>query len=217
LYSRFLASLLARHKRDGAAQGRMPQQGPPTEQMASGSNAPVYQQPLQQPQPSHGTSSTGFSTGVSGASASDLTPMTLDNRVAVPNEGITTNSDSPGNYAFDVPPDFTFGVTSHQADMMDFTFDPIVAPGNEDMPAAMQAIQSPTWLENMLMPGSVDGCLYAVFIKLIVRDYRWSWPAEESIQDYNGSPGSGMALNNNHQNFQVQPTEALRGAHLVHT
>ncbi|KAI9508549.1 hypothetical protein F5148DRAFT_1148956 [Russula earlei] len=33
LYSRFLESLLVKHKRDGTAQGRMPQQGPPPQQM----------------------------------------------------------------------------------------------------------------------------------------------------------------------------------------
>ncbi|KAI9508705.1 hypothetical protein F5148DRAFT_1148845 [Russula earlei] len=38
LYSRFLASLLAKHKRDGTAQGRMPQQGPPPQQMQTGSS-----------------------------------------------------------------------------------------------------------------------------------------------------------------------------------
>ncbi|KAI9460102.1 hypothetical protein F5148DRAFT_1217696, partial [Russula earlei] len=33
LYSRFLASLLAKHKCDGTAQGCMPHQGPPPQQM----------------------------------------------------------------------------------------------------------------------------------------------------------------------------------------
>ena len=53
LYSRFLASLLAKHKRDGAAHGRMPQQGPPTQQMLTNPGASMYQQSLQQPQASH--------------------------------------------------------------------------------------------------------------------------------------------------------------------
>jgi hypothetical protein len=62
---------------------------------------------------------------------------------------------------FDSPPDFTFGATNQQSsDLMDFIFDPITTPGNEDMLAAMQAIQSPNWLGIMSMPGSVDGPLH---------------------------------------------------------
>ncbi|KAI0284529.1 hypothetical protein BC826DRAFT_146946 [Russula brevipes] len=41
LYSRFLASLLAKHRRDGTAHGRMHQQGPPAQQSQTGS-APQY-------------------------------------------------------------------------------------------------------------------------------------------------------------------------------
>ena len=52
LYSRFLASLLAKHKRDVAAHGRMPQHGPPTQQMPTNQGAPMYQQPLLSPQDS---------------------------------------------------------------------------------------------------------------------------------------------------------------------
>ncbi|KAI9508722.1 hypothetical protein F5148DRAFT_1283660 [Russula earlei] len=51
LYSRFLESLLAKHKRDGTAQGCMLQQGPPPRQMQTGSSTPRYQQPPQSPQP----------------------------------------------------------------------------------------------------------------------------------------------------------------------
>ncbi|KAI9451640.1 hypothetical protein F5148DRAFT_1238772, partial [Russula earlei] len=40
LYSRFLASLLAKHKHGGTAQGHMPQQGSPPQQMRTGSNTP---------------------------------------------------------------------------------------------------------------------------------------------------------------------------------
>jgi hypothetical protein len=195
LYSRFLASLLAKHKRDGAAHGRMPQQGPPTQQqqMPTNSSAPVYQQTLQQPQASHNTSSTQFATGVSGATAPNLAPsMTLNSAAAILTEVTETNSDGLGNYTFDVPPSFTFGATVQQVDMMDFTFDPIMTPGNEDMLAAMQAIHSPTWSGNMLMPG-----------------FSGFWPAEEPIQDHSGSVGGGMVVNNNYQNFSVQPAEVL--------
>jgi hypothetical protein len=124
-----------------------------------------------------------MTTGVSGASASDLAPsMTLNSAVAVSTEAMETkNSDGLGNYTFDSPPDFTFGATNQQGpDPMDFTFDPITTPGNDDMLAAMQAIQSPNWLGNMLMPG-------------------FFWPAEEAMQDHS----------NNYQNFQAQPAEVL--------
>ena len=155
LYSRFLASLLAKHKRDGAGHGRMHQQGPPT-QSQQGSNAPVYQPPLRPPQGSHGTSSTRFATGVGGASGPDFPPSVgLNGAVTVSNESIEKrNSGDLGNYTFDGSPDYTFGGTDHpQGDLMDFTFDPITAPGNDDMLAAMQAIQNPNWFGNMLMPG----------------------------------------------------------------
>jgi hypothetical protein len=171
LYSRFLASLLAKHKRDGAAHGRMHQQGPPTQSMQPGSNAPVYQPPLRPPQGSHGASSFRFATGVGGASASDFPPsMALNGEVTIPNKSTEKrNSDDLGNYTFDVSPDFTFGVADHQqGDLMDFTFDPITSPGNEDVLAAMQAIQSPTWLGNMLMPGSVVGTLHVVPAELLL-------------------------------------------------
>ncbi len=129
----------------------------------------MYQQTLQQPQASHNTSSTQFATGVSGATAPDLAPsMTLNSAAAVLTEMTETNSDGLGNYTFDVPPGFTFGDTVQQVDMMDFTFDPITTPGNEDMLAAMQAIQSPAWSGNMLMPGSVDDPLHVALIVLIV-------------------------------------------------
>ncbi|KAI9460090.1 hypothetical protein F5148DRAFT_1217450, partial [Russula earlei] len=42
LYSRFLASLLAKHKCDGTAQGCMPHQGPPSQQTQTGSSTPRY-------------------------------------------------------------------------------------------------------------------------------------------------------------------------------
>ena len=90
--------------------------------------------------------------------------MTLNSAVAVPTEALDIkNSDGLGNYMFDSPPDFTFGEANQQGgDLMDFTFDPITTPGNEDMLAAMQAIQSPNWLGNMLMPGSVDSPLHCL-------------------------------------------------------
>jgi len=131
LYSRFLASLLARHKRDGAAQGRMHQQGPPTDQLQTGSSAPVYQQP-EQPQPpqSHNGGSNSFASGVSGgAGGPDM------GRSVAPNSGVTArnemsdsavsvsaNGNEIGNYVLGQSADFAFGVEGQQADLMDFTF-----------------------------------------------------------------------------------------------
>jgi hypothetical protein len=139
----------------------MPQQGPPTQQMPTNSGAPMYQQP----QASRSASSTQITTGVSGANAPDLAPsMTLNSAVTVPTEAMEMKTyDDLGNYMFDSPPDFTFGTTNQQSsDLMDFIFDPITTPGNEDMLAAMQAMQtrSPNRLGTMLMPGSVDGPLH---------------------------------------------------------
>ena len=96
LYSRFLASILAKHKRDGAALGRMHQQGPPTQQLQTGSSTQVYQPPpppppppqqQQQQPPSHNATSNSFATGVSGANA-----PTLAQSVPV-NSGATTQSE----------------------------------------------------------------------------------------------------------------------------
>jgi hypothetical protein len=51
---------------------------------------------------------------------------------------------------------------------MDFTFDPITTSGNEDMLAAMQAIQNPTWWHTMMMPGSANCSLHAILVRLIL-------------------------------------------------
>jgi hypothetical protein len=165
LYSRFLASLLAKHKRDGAALGHMHQEGPPTQQLPTGSSTPVYQQPppqqQQQQPPSHTTTSNSFTTGVSGASAPTVAQsVPLNSGVTAQSELIdalpaNTNGSGTGNYVLDQTTDFAFGVQDQQADLMDFTFDPITSPGNDDTLATMQAIQNPTWWRNMMMPGLV--------------------------------------------------------------
>ena len=120
--------------------------------------------PLRPAQGSRNTSS-----GVGDASAPDLPlSMELNREVTVSSQLMRKKKlDDLETYTLDKPPDFTFGVTdpSH-GNLMDFTFDPIVAPGNENMLAAMQAIQSPTWLGNMMMPGSVDGLLHVVLVGL---------------------------------------------------
>ncbi|KAI9508712.1 fungal-specific transcription factor domain-containing protein [Russula earlei] len=172
LYSRFLASLLAKHKRDGTAQGRMPQQGPPPQQMQTGSSTPRYQQPpqssqpqppqqqqqrqQQQPAPPQNTTSSSLSSGVSSnAGAPDLHQSVPQNSgaTAPPNVTNAVSTEGPGNYVLEQPPDFMFGVAGQPDDLMDFTFDTITTPGNDDLLATMQAIQNPTWWQNMMMPG----------------------------------------------------------------
>ncbi|KAI9450690.1 hypothetical protein F5148DRAFT_577477 [Russula earlei] len=193
LYSRFLASLLAKHKRDGTAQGRMPQQGPPPQQIQTGSSTPMYQQPPQPPQsqppqsqppqsqppqsqppqsqppqqpqqrqqqqpapPPQNTTSSSLSSGVSGnAGAPDSHQSVPQNSgaAAPPNFTNAVSTEGPGNYVLEQPPDFTFGVTGQPGELMDFTFDTITTPGNNDLLATMQAIQNPTWWQNMMMPG----------------------------------------------------------------
>lgn len=159
LYSRFLRSLLVKHKRDGAARGRMHQQGPPTQQVQTGSG-PVYQQPQQPHAPPSISSYAG--TGVSsGASTSNLPQTTtLNNGATASNEladAVPTNTNEPGNFVLQSSPDFMFGVQGeddHQ--VVDFTFDTIMTPGNDEMLAAMHAIQGPTFWQTMMMPGSVE-------------------------------------------------------------
>jgi len=133
LYSRFLESLLAKHKRDGAAVGRVHQQGPPAQQLQTGSSTPVYQPPppqqqQQQQPPSHNATSNSFATGVNSANAPALAQ-------SVPlNSGGTTQSElsdaipanthgsGTGNYApLQTAADLTFGVQDQQPDLMDFT------------------------------------------------------------------------------------------------
>ena len=113
--------------------------------------------------------------------------MTLISAVMVLFEAVETkSSDDLGNYTFDSLPDFTFGATNQQqgGDMMDFTFDPISVPGNEETLAAMRAIQSPNWLENMLIPGSVETVLHCYAACRSLQYLQFSWPVEEMMQDY---------------------------------
>jgi hypothetical protein len=123
----------------------MNQHGPPRLPSQTGMSAALYQQPQQKSLPLQSTSPTSFATGVSSASAQDLSQPILD-----------ASSDS------------TFGTQGQQADLMDFTFDPITTPGNEDMLASMQAIQNPTWWHTMMIPGSANRSLHAILVRLIL-------------------------------------------------
>ena len=75
------------------------------------------------------------------------------------NDAIPANmhGSGTGNYVLDqTAADFTFGVQEqHAADLMDFMFDPITSPGNNNILAAMQAIQNTAWWRNMMVPGLV--------------------------------------------------------------
>jgi hypothetical protein len=82
--------------------------------------------------------------------------VTAQNEMTDPAVSVSADGNGTGHYVLSQSADFTFGVQGQQqADLMDFTFDPITTPGNEDMLAAMQAIQNPTWWRTMMMPGSV--------------------------------------------------------------
>ncbi|KAH9968039.1 hypothetical protein BC827DRAFT_1263782 [Russula dissimulans] len=159
----------------------MPQQGPPPQQVQTGSSTPMYQQP--QPQ---NAGSTSLPTGVNDASAPGLHQSAVGQHSgvtaptgfaeAVP---VTPASVQPGNHVLDgSSPDFTFGVTEQPGEQMDFTFDTITStPGDDGLLAAMQAIQDPSWWQNYMMPG-------------------FFWP-EESIQDHAGGVvGNGMSEDN---------------------
>ncbi|KAH9031018.1 fungal-specific transcription factor domain-containing protein [Lactarius pseudohatsudake] len=127
LYSRFLASLLAKHRRDGAARGRLHQQAPPTQQPQVGSSAPVYQQQrqtTQQAPPSHSAN----------PSSANNEPM----------------------HQVETPP-YMFGATTGQpgqpgdANAMDFTFDISI----DELLGPMKAIENPLWMQTMMLPGCV--------------------------------------------------------------
>jgi hypothetical protein len=216
LYSHFLASLLVRHKCDGAMQG------PPMQQLQMRSSTLVYQQP-QQPQPpqSHNGGSNSFVAGVSGgAGAPDMgESVTLNSGVTAWNEmtdaavSVSANSNRTGNYVLSHSADFTFGGQDQHADLIDFTFDPITTHRSEDMLTAMQAIQNPTWWHTTMMPGSVECVILCVILVRLIFVFhphacRFVWPAKAPMQDHIGSLGSGMAVNN-YQNVRPQPAKVL--------
>ena len=80
LYSRFLASLLAKHKRDGAARGRMHQQDPLPQQPQTNPGASVYQQEEQTTQQTPSSRGmTSFATGGNPTTVQDVPHMvTMD-------------------------------------------------------------------------------------------------------------------------------------------
>lgn len=185
LYSRFLASLLAKHRRDGAARGRMHQQGPPTQQPQASSSAPVYQpqrQTAQQAPPSHSASLSSFATGGNPTTVQDVTHSVTPN--GEPTVTQTTANNNEPIHQLDVP-SYTFGTAAGQLnDVMDFTFDSI---SNDDLLGPMKAIENPLWMQTMMLPG-------------------FSWPTDEHYNFF----GNNIATDS-YQNFMPQPTAVRLG------
>jgi hypothetical protein len=213
LYSRFLASLLAKHKRDGAARGRMPQQGPPTQQPQASSNAPAYQQQrqtAQQAPPSHGSGAgpaSSFAAGGNPTTVQDVPPSaTLNGEpTAVTSQTQTGFKDTVNNnepiQQLDPPP-YTFGATTagQRSDVMDFTFDSI---GIDDLLGPMKAIDNPLWMQTMMLPGCV--LIYRFgSAHLIVHSGRFSWPTDESYAYF----GNNMATDG-YQNYMAPQPAAV--------
>ncbi|KAH9030570.1 fungal-specific transcription factor domain-containing protein [Lactarius deliciosus] len=179
LYSRFLASLLAKHRRDGAARGRSHQQGPPTQQPQVGStSAPVYQQQrqtTQQAPPSHSANPSSFATG--GGNPTTVQDVPSHSAPTTPN-GKPTATQSANNepmHQLETPP-YTFGATAGQpgqpgdANAMDFTFDISI----DELLGPMKAIENPLWMQTMMLPG-------------------FSWPTDESYAFFgNNMAGDGF-------------------------
>ena len=113
LYSRFLASLLAKHKRDGAARGRMHQQDPLPQQPQTNPGAPVYQQQeqtTQQTPPSRGTSS--FATGGNPTTVQDVPhSVTMD---AEPTTAQIVFNDTTANPLWPIPKSVRSSLISSQ-------------------------------------------------------------------------------------------------------
>ena len=205
LYSRFLASLLAKHKRDGAARGRMHQQDPPPQQPQTGSVAPVYQQQgqtTQQAPPSHGT--TAFATGGNPTTVQDVphsVPMNVPPTAAQTVFKDTANINEP-IHQVDAP-SYTFGstTTAPPADSMDFVFDSISL---DELLGPMKAIENPQWMQTMMLPG----CVLLFIVVILVSNHlcascSFSWPSDESYAFF----GNNNLTADGYQNFMTpQPT-----------
>ncbi|KAI9454811.1 hypothetical protein F5148DRAFT_1151634 [Russula earlei] len=111
------------------------------------------------PPPLQNTTSSSLSSGVSSnAGAPDLHQSVPQNNgaTAPPNFTNAVSTEGQGNYVLEQPPDFMFSVAGQPGELMDFTFDTITTPRNDDLLATMQAIQNPTWWQNMMMPGTCN-------------------------------------------------------------
>ena len=159
LYSRFLARLLSKHKRDGAERGRMRQHGPLTQQPQASSSAPVQQQwrrlqTAQQTPPSH-----------KGASPS---PFAMEGNPA-------TLPDIPHSATFNDQPTVT--QTRFKDAANNFTFDPVLI---DDLLEPMEAIEDPLWMQTMMLPGCVLRFTFSSSLSYnhLFALYSFSWPTE---------------------------------------
>ena len=158
LYSRFLARLLAK-RGDGAAHGRMHQQGPPTQQPQASSSAPMYHLHLQ----------------------------TVPHSVAWNDEPTVTQTrfkDTADNQPTHQLAPYTFGANSGQpGDAMDFTFDSVSI---DDLLEPMEAIENPLWMQTMMLPGCVLRFTFSSFSswfrssKHLCAFCSFSWPTDEN-------------------------------------
>ncbi|KAH9051379.1 fungal-specific transcription factor domain-containing protein [Lactarius deliciosus] len=160
LYSRFLASLLAKHRRDGSARGRQHQQGLPTQQPQAGSSAPAYQQQrqtAQQAPPSHSASPSSFATGGNPTTVQDAPPAHSTATLNGKPPTVTQSANHEPMHQLETP-SYTFGATTSQsgagagdANGMDFTFDISI----DELLGPMEAIENPLWMQTMMLPGFV--------------------------------------------------------------
>ena len=180
LYSRFLANLLAKHKRDGAARGHMHQQDPPPQRPQTSSGAPVYQKQEQTTQPaplSRGTIS--FATGGNPTTVQDVPHSVTMNAEPMAAQTVFkgTNNNEPINQV--EAPSYTFGATTAQPDGMDFAFDSLSI---DELLGPMKAIEDPQWMQDMMLPGCVLPFIAVVFISnQLCAYYSFSWPMDEDM------------------------------------
>ncbi|THH12044.1 hypothetical protein EW146_g7836 [Bondarzewia mesenterica] len=173
LYSRFLAGLLAKHRRDGATSGRLHTQPPPGFHggVAGSHRAPPANPSGSSMNPgSHHTQQThdnGHNVGgTAGGSHGQIIAM------------IDTSFSTEPIYQ----PEATYAVGTGPLEVggsdngMNFVFDNMGAGVNDDVLATMQAIKNPSWWNTMMMPG-------------------FTWPEESQ---YFGNTG----MTNNYMGFQ---------------
>ena len=159
LYSRFLARLLSKHKRDGAEHGRMRQQGPPTQQPQASSSATVQQQwrrlqtAQQTPPPHSGASPSPFATGGNSTTLPDILHSATFN--GEPTVTQTRFKDAANN----------------------FTFDPVLI---DDLLEPMEAIEDPLWMQTMMLPGCVLRFTFSSSSSYnhLCAFCRFSWPTD---------------------------------------
>ena len=158
LYSRFLAGLLAKHRRDGATSGRLHTQPPPgyrsnpsgphrTPSTHSSGMSPASQD-HGSAQGGHGMGGAGASAGGGGGASHGANVAMMDTFVAPLSEPIYQPE---AMYSLGMGP-LEVGGTD---DGMNFVFDSTGTNMQDDVLATMQAIRNPAWWNTMMMPGCV--------------------------------------------------------------